>query len=267
MIDRHQARQARLASGMIFDIIEIDALPEAVFDLFTQATASGDNWKSNKWLGAKAQLKAALFKCQKGQCAYCRRIMKDDLGSVEIDHILPKLPCGPADKWTSNHRQHRKATSGYPDFRFMVYNLILVCKRCNNKKGTFDCRKDRSIAAGAQYSFDEDYYEWVHPFAHRYSDHIEILDGLIYHAREGSVNGECVISVCKLDEIAAVEKAASEIRILGADSYAKAIGKLLYMVDDLGWDSVIEVVHNQFPNVPVESLNAVVEQYKAAWTV
>ncbi len=233
--------------------------------LFDGITKANRHWTSQAAavLDAKSQLKAVLFHAQNGKCAYCRRAIRDEPGHVEIDHILPKNAQG-TDKgnWASNERIHRKDTRGYAGFTFHAHNLALTCKRCNNKKGTYDSRRDRSIPASADYVLDADYYEWVHIYAHNYTDHIRILEGLIYQVVDGSANGDAVISVCLLDEIAAVEKAAAELRVENADTIAIGIANLLWQVEAAGWDFIINIVASQNPGVPVSEVHAVAEKFK-----
>ncbi|MBY5649559.1 hypothetical protein HFO45_14960 [Rhizobium leguminosarum] len=230
--------------------------------LFQSATDAAATWSSITVNEAKRQLKVLLFQAQNGKCAYCRRLISDEPGHVEIDHILPKGPHGNAALWSSNDVSCRKATSGYPQFTFVVHNLALTCKRCNNKKGTYDSRRDRSIAANANYTLSEEYYDWLHIYAHNYFDHIQILDGLIYQVAGGSSSGEAVISVCKLDEIAAVEKASAELKAKNATSLSIAIGLLLTQVAHAGWDFVVDAVSSQFPNIPIDLIEAEAEKYK-----
>lgn len=230
--------------------------------LFQSATNAAVEWTSSTVDEAKRQLKFILFQAQNGRCAYCRRIISDEPGHVEIDHILPKKPNGNKVLWSSNEKDTRKSTSGYAQFTFVAHNLALACKRCNNKKGTYDCRRDRTVAPSAEYTLDEDFYEWLHIYAHNYSDHIQILDGLIYQIVDGSSNGEAVISVCKLDEIAAVEKASAELKANNATSVSIAIGLLLSQVMLGGWDFVIDAVASQFPDTSLEVIEAEADKYR-----
>ncbi|POO54316.1 hypothetical protein CPJ18_02105 [Agrobacterium rosae] len=233
--------------------------------LFGEITKANRQWTSEAAavLDAKSQLKAILLHAQNGKCAYCRRAIRDEPGHVEIDHILPKSAHGTdSANWVSNERICRKDTCGYAGFTFFAHNLALTCKRCNNKKGTYDPRRDRSIPASADYVLDADYYEWVHIYAHDYADHIRILEGLIYQVVDGSANGDAVISVCLLDEIAAVEKAAAELRVKNADTIGIGIGNLLSQVQAAGWDFIINLVAAEHPDIPISEVEAVAEKFK-----
>ncbi|MBB6224984.1 HNH endonuclease [Rhizobium leguminosarum] len=243
--------------------------PELISDdlaaLFQSATDANLDWKStsNSVVDAKSQLKAILFDAQNGKCAYCRRAIRDEPGHYEIDHILPKSQSGEnSAHWVLNDRRLRKATSGYAHFAFFAHNLALTCKRCNNKKGTYDSRMNRAIPAEVHYVMDVDYYEWIHIYLHNYADHIQILEGLIYQAVGGSSNGDAVISTCKLDEIAAVEKAAAELKAQSADTISVAIGNLLFQVQIAGWEFVINAVAAQHPGIALSEIESEAEKYK-----
>lgn len=239
---------------MTYRKIPADTYGAEITELFNEAIASGRDWGSSAHDRAKEALKTALFDAQGGRCAYCRRPIKRELGHNEIDHILPKLRSGDEEKFKQNERTSRRSTAGYPTFTFVPKNLAIACKRCNQRKGTFDARKYRNVDAVAAYSLDEDYYEWVHPHIHDYSDHIEILNGFIFHAKEASPNGECVISACGLSDVAAVERAAADLRIKNAADYAVALASMLPLLDDYGWPYIIEAVQERFPHIPPEEI-------------
>jgi 5-methylcytosine-specific restriction endonuclease McrA len=118
---------------------------EATVQLLAECTQQGRAWSSSSNDAAKTLLKEELFVNQKFKCAYCRRIIKNEAGHVEIDHILPKGQFGDAAKRQSNLANERHCTHGYPQFSYHPRNLILTCKRRNNKKGTYDSRSNESV--------------------------------------------------------------------------------------------------------------------------
>lgn len=229
-----------------------DIIPASLINLLADATDAGRQWESTAVDALKKQLKDILFVEQNGKCAYCRRRISDEPGHVEIDHILPKNSFGKPSLWASSSPEDRKSTRGYGQFRFVAHNLALTCKRCNNKKGTYDPRTDRSVDPSEVYELSDQYYEWVHIYAHFYADHIKILKGLIYQVEDNSQCGAAVISICKLDEIAAVEIAAAQMKAQTATSVSVAIGRLLSETETLGWDAVLDAVAEQFPEVSKE---------------
>lgn len=237
-------------------------ISDALAALFQELSASEIQWTSSAAKNAKEQLKKILFPAQNSKCAYCRRTISDEPGHVEIDHILPKNSFGEEDLWKSNNRECRKNTAGYNKFTFTPHNLALTCKLCNNKKHSYDSRLNRRIPPVTNYSLYDNYYEWIHIYLHNYSDHIVILKNLIYQVVENSPRGDAVITVCKLDEIAAVEAAAAELRIQNVNSISKAIGLLLGHVEMAGWDFIMDKVSNQFPTIPISEIEIEIRKYK-----
>lgn len=238
--------------------------PEATLNLLQECSDQNRDWGHSASEGAKVALKALLLVSQKGQCAYCRRRIKAEAGHVEIDHILPKSAKGDAERSTSNAELDRYCTLGYPQFTFEVRNLILTCKRCNNKKGNYDSRGDRSIPAHPVYAMVSDYYIWVHPYMDRYSDHIRLHKGLIYVPFNGSIKGNALIRTCKLDSVAAVEALARDLAAKSSRDYIRAITKLIGEVDEVGWEALTDAVIIAFPHIDSESIERSVEQFKRA---
>jgi len=183
---------------------------------------------------------------------------------VEIDHILPKSAKGNIARSASNNEADRFCTQGYPQFAFEIKNLILTCKRCNNKKGSYDSRRNRSIAVDPVYALNSDYYLWVHPYTDQYSEHISLYKGLIYTPLHGSIKGDALIRICKLDSIAAVEKLARGLAAKSAASYIKAIMKLLGSVDEIGWENLTDSVVHAFPEIDRVIIEKKVEEYQRA---
>ncbi|RXV67311.1 hypothetical protein D1006_18670 [Burkholderia stabilis] len=125
-----------------------------------------------------------------------------ELGHHEIDHILAK------------------GLSRYSRFTYERINLVATCKRCNRNKGDHDLLVS-ALAAAAAYPQGLDDYLWVHPYFHKYSDHIRIREGMLFEA-VGAIKqrerGEAVIGMCKLNTISGVERRrAGEIAIHAAN--------------------------------------------------
>ncbi|RUM00653.1 HNH endonuclease [Rhizobium chutanense] len=244
--------------------IDQDVITAQIRDLFDAAAVAGWNWDDAKATKAKEALKAVMFEAQQNRCFYCRRRIKDMLGHSELDHILPKDGRGriPA-RLVSNERSDRKNTVGYSRFTFEPLNLVLSCKPCNTAKGTYDSRSDRSIDALEEYvSDDGNYYEWVHPFIHAYEDHIILLKGLIYQPAQGSINGDAVISACKLASVAAVERMACEKKVKEATKVKKAFILLLEESELHDWDYLVGLVCGQFPNESVARIREIGESVR-----
>lgn len=142
-----------------------------------------DDWKKKSLKDVKDALKTALFEIQQNKCFYCKREIVDEIGRVEIDHIIPKNLA--------------------PGFTFEKMNLILTCKRCNHRKNEHNPTIEKNVFLKElkKYPDDEKCFLWVHPYLHKYSDHISIQDECIFIAVGNSKNGQAVITACKLDQM------------------------------------------------------------------
>lgn len=174
-----------------------------------------ENLKSEKWnseLKAIIKYRTALLAAQNYRCAYCtHKIERDIVGYRELDHILPKSQC-PSDKFddtiaSSSIQKDRRHTRGYHQFRYAPMNLVVSCKRCNSFKGSYDPLANRAAPAPTAYPSKTDDFEWVHPHFDDYDKFIEIKEGLLYEAKDGSKKGTAVIKACGLDKSDEITKA------------------------------------------------------------
>jgi 5-methylcytosine-specific restriction endonuclease McrA len=153
----------------------------------------------NTGLPGIPELRCILLEAQRFRCAYCQVTISGDQGGLrELDHVLPKAPSAPCDsfKCVSAAFPDRRHTAGYSKFRFESRNLVLVCKQCNTNKGSFDPLFIRPWHEDL-YPSDANYFLWVHPHFHTYSDHIRITKEWLYQAI--TYEGQALIKVCKLD--------------------------------------------------------------------
>ncbi|MHC6218433.1 HNH endonuclease [Stenotrophomonas acidaminiphila] len=193
-----------------WDRLETTVCTQQIVDELEASRVLATAWEDKAHANAKVLLKRALFPAQASRCAYCRRRIRDEIGHVEIDHILPKKATKYLLHADSNDDRRRRSTRGYPGFCFTALNLVLTCKRCNNRKGSYDCRTDRSLPAPTVYPNSTADYIWVHPYFHSYSHHIEVHAGYVYLPVAGSLAGKAVITACRLDKIGAIELRSAE---------------------------------------------------------
>lgn len=236
-----------------FDIhwekLNVAALSPSLIQALAACQASGLDWTDASHADVKTMLKEELLKLQSSKCAYCRRDIKDEPGHLEIDHVLPKGSLGKASRWTSNATKDRKCSAGYADFRFGHLNLVLACKQCNNKKGTYDCRTDRTVPTPTVYPTTPGSLCWVHPYQDYYSDHIKVTKGFVYQVVNGSPSGSAVIDTCKLADIGALETRAAERKVGRARDANKA---LIGLASDLvNWtdDQIVDFMKAKFPHL------------------
>ena len=180
----------------------------------------GTAWTHSNFDWLKIRLNRDLRAMQYNRCCYCRRIMKFDKGLVEIEHIIYK---GKAGK--------------YARFTFVMNNLALACKDCNNGKGTKEVLR-KSLPAKASYPTDGAIFLWVHPYFHSYSDHILIHNAWVYEANNGSPEGCAVIEKCKLATLHGKERANRELLVGFANSFDDAVQRAVGMVSEVGLDAL-----------------------------
>ena len=241
-------------------LIDIKNYPKPIVDAFMAALARNDEWTDDAVQPVKDALVSFLIEAQGSRCAYCRRLIKDEIGLRELDHVLPKGKLGKSKiRAKSNLKQDRRVTDGYANFRFEPSNLILTCKRCNHRKGSYDCRKDRSIPAPAVYPSTSADFEWIHPGHHEFDDHILVLNQFAYQEVPGS-NGSAVIDACKLAGIEALEARARDLRLKQIKEVNMLILEL--MREDLPEDDIVDSVLHHFPKVLEKSIRKAVRGFR-----
>lgn len=241
-------------------LIDIKMYPKPVIDGLKAALARDDDWTADAAKAAKDALVEYLIELQGSRCAYCRRLIKNEIGLRELDHILPKGALGTsALRAVSNAQKDRRVTTGYPAFRFEPTNLILTCKRCNHRKGSYDCRKDRKAAAPAAYPATGTDFEWLHPAYHEFDEHITLLNEFVYQEVPGS-NGAAVIDACKLAGIEALEARARDLRLKEIKDVNMLVLELL--LEDLPDDDIVDSVMLHFPKVPEPKIRKSVRGYR-----
>lgn len=235
---------------------------DALLVALAESRASGHGWSDSYHGNMKSLLKEYLLELQESRCFYCRCDIKDVLGFLEIDHILPKASRGNPALWASNERSRRRRTGGYSQYEFTLYNLILTCKRCNHRKGSYDARKNRANPAPEFYNLDSKYFEWIHPYLDIYEDHISRLEGLIYQVVNSSYKGGAVIHACRLDKIEAAERAARTRKVKRNKNYKDAVSDLLAERGSIGWTGLADLVVQHFPDDEAE-IRALVSELEA----
>lgn len=180
----------------------------------------GYQWKHTNFDWLKDLLKTELRRLQSDRCCYCRRILRFDKGPVEIEHVINKARNG-----------------DYEHFTFEPKNLALSCKDCNNGKGQKKVLR-AALAAHSPYPTAAASFLWVHPYFHRYSDHILIHDAWVYEAKGGSQEGVAVITKCGLADLWEKERRNRRALIESAESLPAALQKAVGMVEEVGLDEL-----------------------------
>ncbi|MCD8387777.1 MAG: HNH endonuclease [Bacteroidales bacterium] len=132
-----------------------------------------DDWENGGLSGFKRRFKKSLKRLQNSHCAYCRTKVWDANNFFAIEHIVHK--------------------SDHPEWMFLPENLCLSCSRCNSHKGT----KNVLVKVGATtYPNASTDFLIVNPYYDKYSDHIELVDGILYKGL--TPKGRKTIQICKL---------------------------------------------------------------------
>jgi 5-methylcytosine-specific restriction endonuclease McrA len=147
------------------------------------------DWAKPQLQKTRTRLRQWLISKQRSSCAYCRRLITLEKGRQQIDHILPK------------------GRTGFPKYTYERLNLVATCPHCNEAKSDHIPLKSPKIHL-ARFPSNGSFYLWVHPYFHRYSDHIRIRDGLLFEAigtPEHKARAQAVIDKCKLTKLAVLE--------------------------------------------------------------
>lgn len=179
----------------------------------------GNNWEHSSFDWFKRRLHKSLRHQQKDLCCYCRRPLRFDKGPVEIEHII--------DKGSNN--------AEYGAYTFVIKNLALSCKDCNNNKGVKAVLRT-SIPQPAAYPRTAQQFLWVHPHMHRYSDHLTIHQGWVYEANNQSLEGQAVITKCKLALLENKERKNRQVTVSTAQSLEHAISVAVSHIPHVGLD-------------------------------
>lgn len=135
----------------------------------------GDDWAKPCLDAFKKRIRKYLLKKQKYRCAYCRMELHDNEATPEIEHIVPK--------------------NLKPKWMYEPFNLCISCKLCNTKKG-----HTKPVLVNDKIDIlptNSEAYQLIHPHLDRYSENIEIVDGILYKGI--GEKGVHTIWLCELD--------------------------------------------------------------------
>ena len=183
---------------------ELTTEDEEAIQKASPSMKDGKHWTKPCLVGFKQNIKDYLKKKQNEYCAYCRMELHDNEASPEIEHIVPKK---------------LKA-----DWMYIPFNLCLSCKLCNTKKGHVKpVLRNNSVT---DLPTTSDQYLLIHPHLDKYSDNIELVDGILYKGITDK--GVHTIYLCELDRYELAAARASEVLKKDADS----ITRFLLLVSD-----------------------------------
>ena len=94
---------------------------QRIKELVESGELKSEDFNEKLWSG---KVKRFLHKSQHGKCCYCER--KRDKGETDVEHFRPKA-------------RVKEAGEGHHGYWWLAYdweNLLIACKKCNQKKGT-----------------------------------------------------------------------------------------------------------------------------------
>lgn len=131
------------------------------------------DWDKQIFQDLKSRIRDHLRNQQSNLCCYCKRVLSFDPGSTDIEHILPK--------------------SKFPQFAFEPLNLALSCPVCNNHKSFKPVLHKENIT---RYPKVRNNFTIVHAHYDNYSEHINIIDEIVFDALTDE--GSETIKICRL---------------------------------------------------------------------
>lgn len=151
-----------------------------------QGLVAGD-WSSQKIYikSFKRNFKNYMYKKQNELCAFCRIHAPDCCVPMHCEHIVYK--------------------NKHPQWTFLPENLCLACPLCNGYKGTAEVLVNPQIET---YPNVGDGFKIIHPLYDRYSDHIELIGGVLYRGK--TKKGVFTIDTCHLYRVKLAEERAKQ---------------------------------------------------------
>ncbi|MDF3086791.1 HNH endonuclease [Burkholderia sola] len=207
---------------------------------------SGDpkDWLKQSLAEIRRTAKEDLLTRQKYRCAYCRREIADEIGRVELDHVIPK--------------------SELPQFTYHRLNLVATCKRCNHRKREHNPLR-RKIKNRVNYPLAESAYAWVHPYVHKYSKHIRFDADGFYRAVKGSPSGLAVITQCALSSMYQVVVNRKKAIVTATASFEETVLRMLFEYPNATPQQIAQTLSSKYGSkVPEDFLRQCVERYRGA---
>jgi uncharacterized protein (TIGR02646 family) len=207
-------------------------------------SGSQKDWLKDSLADVRKTAKDDLLRRQKYRCAYCRREIADEIGRIELDHVVPK--------------------SELPQFTYHRLNLVATCKRCNHRKREHNPLR-RKAKNRVNYPLAESAYIWVHPYVHKYSKHIRFDGNGFYHAVKGSPLGLAVITQCALSSMYLVVANRKRAIMTATESFEEAVLKMLLEFPNATPWQIAQTLSQKYENkVPTDFLRQCVERYRMA---
>lgn len=163
------------------------------------------DWDSQKMYikSFKNNLRKYMYDKQNKLCAFCR--------------IHVPLACVPM------HREHIVYKDKHPQWMFLPENLCVACPQCNEYKGTTEVLVNPQTKTYPKVS---DEFKIIHPLYDKYSDHIELLGGVLYQGKTGK--GIFTIETCHLYRVELAEERVDQK--MYAENKGNIIAELIHIL-------------------------------------
>lgn len=204
---------------MIDDIVKISYQPtqnenKTIDDIKKKGIVKEDWTSKRKGIKSfKDNIRKHMFYQQGCKCAYCKMEMLLGCSNLQKDHIVPKNP--------------------HLEWMFLPQNICVTCDKCNNNKSDIETLVDDSVV---EYPSESIAFKIIHPFFDKYSEHIEIIDDLVYKAK--TEKGKFTINTCKLYRYdLAMDRARQKMK---SDNPESIKSKILSLIDDTETKDTLE---------------------------
>lgn len=158
----------------------------AINKLEKSGLVAGDWDSTNDAISAfKDNLRTHMYHQQNRRCVYCRMRVSMATEFLHREHIVPKSP--------------------HPQWMFLPKNLCVACQKCNTYKSDKETLMDPNTV---NYPNHSDGFKIIHPFFDKYSDHIELIGGIIYAGKTDK--GTFTITTCNLSRVELAEERAEK---------------------------------------------------------
>lgn len=186
----------------------------AITKLEEKGLVAGDWDSTNNTISAfKDNMRTHMYYQQNKSCVYCRMRVSMATDFLHREHIVPKSP--------------------HPQWMFLPKNLCIACQKCNTYKSDKEVLTDQNTI---NYPNSSDGFKIIHPFFDKYSDHIELIGGIIYTGKTDK--GTFTIATCNLSRVELAEARAE--KRMEEENPDSVLYQLLSLLDDEDKKAIVQ---------------------------
>lgn len=177
---------SELSDFIIQSLYAITSADTKAIEKASTGYPKAEDWNHSALKSFKERVRVHYCKQQNKKCAYCRMDISLATSYSHIEHIVPK--------------------SLHPEWMYEPLNLCVACANCNSAKNNREVLSDKNALV---LPMDSSGYIIIHPHFDHYSEHIEIVDGLLY--RGLTPKGIKTIEICNLTRIGLLLERAKQL--------------------------------------------------------